>query len=229
MARDRVRVRYCVYCGKAGPRVVVVGGFAHRRCIPRRALRMGTRPPSPVMKGKTRKGKARERRFVKEYAKDLNGKAAAQRAGFAKPSAHVRASQLLARPDVQAALKVEIDARMAGAELTSGRVLEELRRLAFVDVTGIFDEFGNVKPFDVMPVELRSAIHGIETVLKNAKAGDGVTDEVLKVKTYDKTKALEMLCKYFGLLVERIEVTGTITLAQKVAAARKRLQEGETS
>ena len=27
--------RHCVYCGKVGPRVVVVGGYAHRRCIPK--------------------------------------------------------------------------------------------------------------------------------------------------------------------------------------------------
>jgi hypothetical protein len=27
--------RHCVYCGKVGPRVVVVVGYAHRRCIPK--------------------------------------------------------------------------------------------------------------------------------------------------------------------------------------------------
>lgn len=27
--------RHCKYCGKVGPRVQVLGGWAHRRCIPR--------------------------------------------------------------------------------------------------------------------------------------------------------------------------------------------------
>ncbi len=31
--------RHCVYCGKVGPRVVVVGGYAHRRCIPQQAAK----------------------------------------------------------------------------------------------------------------------------------------------------------------------------------------------
>lgn len=26
--------RHCVYCGKVGPRVIVVAGWAHRRCVP---------------------------------------------------------------------------------------------------------------------------------------------------------------------------------------------------
>lgn len=27
--------RKCVYCGKVGPRVIVLGGYAHRRCVPK--------------------------------------------------------------------------------------------------------------------------------------------------------------------------------------------------
>ena len=29
------RSRQCVYCWKVGPRTVVPGGWAHKRCIPR--------------------------------------------------------------------------------------------------------------------------------------------------------------------------------------------------
>jgi len=35
--------RHCVYCGKVGPRVVAVGGYAHRRCIPKGMARSGGR------------------------------------------------------------------------------------------------------------------------------------------------------------------------------------------
>lgn len=27
--------RHCIYCGRVGPRVIVFGGYAHRRCIPK--------------------------------------------------------------------------------------------------------------------------------------------------------------------------------------------------
>jgi hypothetical protein len=30
--------RYCVYCGRVGPRTYVLGGWAHKRCIPSRKL-----------------------------------------------------------------------------------------------------------------------------------------------------------------------------------------------
>jgi hypothetical protein len=49
MSRNRplVRVpwghqsRKCCYCGKVGPRTIVAGGWAHKRCIPKEA-------PSPL-------------------------------------------------------------------------------------------------------------------------------------------------------------------------------------
>lgn len=27
--------RHCIYCGKVGPRTIVAGGWAHKRCIPK--------------------------------------------------------------------------------------------------------------------------------------------------------------------------------------------------
>lgn len=32
------RSRHCIYCGKVAPRTRVVGGYAHKRCIPRAEL-----------------------------------------------------------------------------------------------------------------------------------------------------------------------------------------------
>lgn len=29
------KLRRCIHCGQIGPRVVVLGGYAHRRCIPK--------------------------------------------------------------------------------------------------------------------------------------------------------------------------------------------------
>lgn len=31
--------RRCVHCGKVGPRTIVAGGWAHKRCIPKEAKR----------------------------------------------------------------------------------------------------------------------------------------------------------------------------------------------
>jgi hypothetical protein len=31
--------RRCVYCGRVGPRMVVLGGYAHKYCLPKEVLR----------------------------------------------------------------------------------------------------------------------------------------------------------------------------------------------
>lgn len=36
--------RHCVYCGKVGPRTMVAGGYAHKRCLPTTTKRRGKRP-----------------------------------------------------------------------------------------------------------------------------------------------------------------------------------------
>lgn len=96
--------------------------------------------------------------------------------------------------------------------LTAERVLEELRRLAFSDVGSLFDEKGKLRPLHEMTREERSAIAGLEVIVKNAEAGDGHTDTVHKVKVWDKTRALEQLAKHFGLLTEKVEHSGGLEI-----------------
>lgn len=99
--------------------------------------------------------------------------------------------------------------------LSAKRVLEELRRLAFSDVGVLFDENGKLRPIHTMSKEERSAIAGLEVIVKNAEAGDGHTDTVHKVKVWDKVRALEQLAKHYGLLTEKVEHSGGLEIAWK--------------
>lgn len=66
-------------------------------------------------------------------------------------------------------------------------------------------------------------------IKKNATAGDGIIDTIHKFKVWDKCKALELLCKHFGLLVDRIHVTGDLeVVAARLNGARKWLAERAT-
>ena len=56
------------------------------------------------------------------------------------------------------------------------RILEELRRLATVDTRSFFNEDGSAKRFAELTAEQGACIAGFEVIIKNAKAGDGVTD-----------------------------------------------------
>jgi phage terminase small subunit len=172
----------------------------------------------------------KEQQFVAEYPIDLNGAAAAVRAGYAAKSAKVTASRLLKKPAIKAALQDKVTQHVAAVaeatkttDLSAARVLEELRRLAFCDIRGLFNANGDLKPLADLTEEQAACIGGFEVLIKNAKAGDGVTDTIHKFKLWDKPKALEMLAKHFALLVERVEVIDEAGLLDKIAKARARL------
>lgn len=174
----------------------------------------------------------KERRFVAEYPIDLNGAAAAVRAGYAPKSAKVTASRLLKKPAVRVALQDKVERHIeavaeatASTDLNAARVLEELRRLAFSDPRALFDAQGNLKPLQELTAEEAACIGSFEVLIKNAKGNDGAMDLVHKFKLWDKPKALEMLAKHFKLLIDRVEVSDPDGLLDKIARARARIMK----
>lgn len=101
-------------------------------------------------------------------------------------------------------------------ELTALRVLEEFRRLGFSDIGELFDDQGRLRPLQELPKAVRAAIASVKVTKKNLAAGDGVMDDVVEVKLWDKTKALNDLAKHFGLLTEKIEHAGGITITHEL-------------
>ena len=103
------------------------------------------------------------------------------------------------------------------------RALREAARLAYSDVRMLFDEEGRLKPVKDWPDELAAAIGGIEVLKRNVDSHDGRTDDVIKVKVWDKRAALEMLFKHMGLLTERLELTVKGSIENRIKAGRDRL------
>lgn len=154
----------------------------------------------------------KQARFVAEYLVDLNATQAAIRAGYSKKTAESQGHENLSKPEIAEAVKAGKAKQLDEAGLTAARVLEEYRRLALFDVRQFYDESGNIKPVKEWTADMGAAVAGVETLIKNAEAGDGVTDRVLKFRLWDKTRALESLAKHFGLLVDRLEHTGEIVI-----------------
>jgi phage terminase small subunit len=107
------------------------------------------------------------------------------------------------------------------------RALREAARLAYSDVRALYDEQGKLKPVKDWPDDLAAAIGGVEFVRRNVEGGDGHQDDVIKVKVWDKPKALEMLFKHMGLLIERSEVTIKGSIEEKLRAGRERVRNGK--
>lgn len=74
----------------------------------------------------TRDLSERERRFVAEYLVDLNGKAAAIRAGYGRAGAAVQAARLLTRDNVRAAIERRQQARVDRVEIGADEVMRGL-------------------------------------------------------------------------------------------------------
>ncbi len=150
---------------------------------------------------------ARHARFVSEFLVDLNASAAYRRAGFAAKDANVAGPRLLATVGIAAAVAAGKAAQLSDASLSAARVLEELRRIGFVNSRDFFDAEGRAKHPHQLTAEQGAALQSFDVVIQNVAAGDDHTDRVHKFKLADKVRALELLAKHFALLVERVDVT----------------------
>lgn len=145
----------------------------------------------------------RERRFVEEYLVDLSAKQAAIRAGLGKTpkSASEIASRMRRKQTVATAISALL-AERAGA--TGSRIIEELGKLAFADVTDIVkvkDGRVIVTDTDQLSPDQRAAIAEIsETVNENGRT--------IKVKMHEKGAALDRLAKVLGMYRDRVELSG---------------------
>jgi len=181
---------------------------------------MGSRGPRS---GASSSATLKQRNYVVERLTDAkkSKKDAALAAGFAESTA-LNAKQKI---EDRAAVKELFEAALERQALSADRVLEELRRLAFLDIRELFDESGNLKSPEQLAGGVGSCIASLEVVKRNLIAGDGEVDQIHKVRVWDKVEALKTLAKHFKLLVERVEVdVKDSELVARLLAGRKRLQ-----
>jgi phage terminase small subunit len=72
----------------------------------------------------------RKQRFVAEYLVDLNGSAAAVRAGYSPRSAKQRAFELLQEPEIAAAVKLKTEKNLERVGMTVDEIMNGLAGLA---------------------------------------------------------------------------------------------------
>ncbi len=150
----------------------------------------------------------RQEIFCREYVVDFNGSRAAVAAGYSKKTADQQASRLLKNSGVQGAIKKEIEKRSKRIEITQDRVLEEIARVAFADLSDFLDVDEatgavRVKGFDEMPVLASRVLESISEDRVIREAADGkqvIIHDKRKIKLHDKMRALEMCGTPFGLV-----------------------------
>lgn len=164
----------------------------------------------------------RQKRFCQEYIIDLNATRAAIRAGYAPNSAQQQSSDLMSKPLVELEIQRLMDKRAAKLEIKAEDVLREVMRLAMVDIAGLFDDNGKLRPINEIPEDTRRAIAAVEVEELLHAGGSVQVGWSKKIKLWDKVKSLELLGKHLKLFKDQLEISGTIKIADRLREARQR-------
>ena len=149
----------------------------------------------------------KQRRFVEEYLIDLNATAAAERAGYRDSSI---GRQLITKNHVANAIEKARKKRSTRTEITQDRVILELARIAFLDPRKVFKwgpEGVTLLPSDGLTEDEAAAVCEVSQTFSD-------TGGSIKGKVHDKIKALDLLCKHLGIVVDRknIELGGSVNI-----------------
>lgn len=166
----------------------------------------------------------KQERFVEEYLIDANATQAAIRAGYSAKTAQVQSAQLLANPDIAAAIDAKRAERSERTQIDADWVLKRLAAEADADVADLYNqETGALKPVHEWPLIWRQGlVAGIdvyEEKIEGVKIG-----ETVKIKLSDRIRRLELIGKHIRVnaFQEQVSVSGLDTLADRLARASKR-------
>jgi phage terminase small subunit len=184
------------------------------------------------MNKKVRPLTPKQKQFTLEYMIDRNATQAAIRAGYSKKTSESIGLQLLRKTTVRQAIDEAIKAQEKRTGISADRVLAELAKVAFLDVSGAFWEDGALKPIHEIPKNVVAAIAGIEIdelyegtgkarehvgQTKRLKLNDKIrarehVGQTKRLKLNDKIRALELLGKNLKLFTDKHELSGSLNV-----------------
>lgn len=163
--------------------------------------------------------------FIAEYLIDLNATKAAIRAGYSRNSANEQAAQLLAKPDIQAAIDAAKLARSERTQIDADWVLKRLAAEVEADLADLYDENNNLLPPEEWPLIWRQGL--VTGVDIEAITVDGVeVGTVKKVRFSDRIRRLEMIGKHVKVnaFQEVVAHRGLSALGDRLERASKRAE-----
>ena len=147
---------------------------------------------------------AKQQRFCDEYLIDLNATQAAIRAGYSPKTAEQAASRLLTIVKVSDEIKREMAERSKRTGINQDRVVQELAKLAFVNIADVVD-------LDNAMVR-RSATDEDLACIQSVKIKPSEFGTEREIKLYDKKASLELLGRHLGMFKDKLEVEADMDL-----------------
>ncbi|WP_275157808.1 terminase small subunit [Citrobacter koseri] len=175
---------------------------------------------------------AMQEAYCQSYIKTPeNQTQAAINAGFSPNTAHVKASVMMRDERIQKRIAELMEERNKRLRVSADYVLLRLVEIDQMDVIDILDDEGGLKPVSQWPKVWRTSISAVDiNRIRMAMKGDDEDDiesTLQKIKWPDKVKNLELIGKHVDVnaFKERLEVSGTVTIADRMAKARRRVKE----
>ena len=147
----------------------------------------------------------KQEKFCYEYCIDLNATKAAIRAGYSENSARSIASTMLTKSNIQARIKYLQDNLAETAGLSRLRVVNEHRKIAFSSIADLHNTWIKRKDFEDLTDDQKACIAEIDTKIKteyeydhDSKEKEPISVEYVRIKLYDKQKALDSISKMLG-------------------------------
>ncbi|EKS6746830.1 terminase small subunit [Enterobacter kobei] len=174
---------------------------------------------------------AMQEAYCQSYIKSPeNQSQAAIDAGFSPNTAHVKASVMMRDERIQKRIAELMEERNKRNRVSADYVLMRLVEIDQMDVIDILDDEGGLKPISQWPKVWRTSLSAMD-INRIRMAGkddeDDIESTLQKIKWPDKVKNLELIGKHVDVnaFKERLEVSGTVTIADRMAAARRRVKE----
>ncbi|EMB3001419.1 terminase small subunit [Salmonella enterica] len=212
------------------------GGFVLRVTITKTVIitsvvTMPAEPKAPKRKSTQYKPlTAMQEAYAQEYTKcPENQTQAAINAGFSPNTAAVKASVMMRDERIQKRIAELMEERNKRLRVSADYVLLRLVEIDQMDVIDILYDDMSIKPVSEWPKVWRQYLTGFE--LADMFEGRGDEKELVgilkKIKWPDRVKNLELIGKHVDVnaFKERLEVSGTVTIADRMAKARRRVKE----
>jgi len=163
---------------------------------------------------------SKQERFRDEYLLDFNITQAYLRAGYKaknENSAGAAGKRLFETPKMQKAIQEKMKLRQEKFDITEDKVIQEIACIAFSNISDylkvedisigksedgekdLYEQIVKIYTTDGMDRKKTAAIAGI----KQTKHG-------IELKLHDKVTALTLLCKHFGILTDKLDLSGNI-------------------
>ncbi len=184
---------------------------------------------------------AMQEAYCQSYIKTPeNQTQAAINAGFSPNTAAVKASVMMRDERIQKRIAELMEERNKRLRVSADYVLLRLVEIDQMDVLDILNDDGGMKPIAEWPKVWRTSLSAMDiATIKTTQASlqkengeadlsvEGVEHILKKVKWPDKVKNLELIGKHVDVnaFKERLDVNVNVTIADRIAAARKRLKE----